>query len=144
MICIDASVAAKMLLEEELSDHATALYFAMVDDHATMVAPTLLLYELTNIVRKQMRGTRAISLNDANVLLEDFLALPIELHAPPGLHLIALDIAATHNLPASYDAHYLALAQLLDCEFWTSDLRLVNQVANSLPFVRWLGDFATA
>jgi predicted nucleic acid-binding protein len=144
MICIDASVAAKMLIEEEQSDRAIALYFAMLETQSPMVAPPLLLYELTNIVRKQMRGARAMSLSDAHVLLADFLDLPIEIHSPGGLHHLALDIASAYNLPASYDAHYLALAQLLDCEFWTSDLRLARKVSNQLPYVRWLGDFISS
>ena len=141
MICIDSSAAGKLLLEEELSDRASALYFAMVGAQSTIIAPPLLLYELTNIVRKQMRGERAMALGDANLLLADFLALPIEIQAPSSLHHLALRLAATNDLPSSYDAHYLALAQLLDCDFWTSDLRLVRQVAKRLPFVRWLGDF---
>ena len=40
-----------------------------------------------------------------------------------------------------YDAHYLALSQLLGREFWTADQRLLRQVQGALPFVRWLGDF---
>lgn len=38
-----------------------------------------------------------------------------------------------------HDAHYLALAQTLDCEFWTADERLYNAVRDQLPWVRWLG-----
>ena len=41
------------------------------------------------------------------------------------------DIAATYHLPATYDAHYLALAEHLGVELWTADTRLVNAL---LPF----------
>jgi predicted nucleic acid-binding protein len=142
MICIDSSVAAKLFLREEHSEHARALYFTTLRAESPIVAPSLLLFELTNIVRQQMRGQRALSLVEARQLLADFLALPIEIHAPAGLHQLALSIADAYDLPASYDAHYLALSQQLDCEFWTSDMRLLRKVGQYLPFVRWLGDFA--
>ena len=78
--------------------------------------------------------------------LDDFLALAreIELHAPPGLHQLALTLAADHDLPAAYDAHYLALSQLLGCEFWTDDQRLLQQVGDRLPYVRALAQFTSA
>ena len=49
-------------------------------------------------------------------------------------------LADALDLPATYDAHYLALAEHLGCELWTDDQRLIRHVATSLPFVRWIGD----
>ena len=48
-------------------------------------------------------------------------------------------LAARFNRPAAYDAHYLALAEMMNCEFWTADRRLFNVVKDELPWVRWLG-----
>jgi len=45
-------------------------------------------------------------------------------------------LADTHGLRAAYDAHYLALAQHLACDFWTDDQRLLRSLAGALPFVR--------
>jgi predicted nucleic acid-binding protein len=56
------------------------------------------------------------------------------------LHHQALVLADALGLSATYDAHYLALAEHLGCELWTDDERLIRQVTNSLPFVRWIGD----
>lgn len=36
----------------------------------------------------------------------------------------AFELVNQFNLPASYDAHYLALAQHLNCDFYTGDKRL--------------------
>ncbi len=72
--------------------------------------------------------------------LAAFLAFPIEFHNPAGLHHEALVLADALGLPATYDAHYLALAERVGCEVWTDDQRLLRQVATSLPFVRWIGD----
>jgi predicted nucleic acid-binding protein len=74
--------------------------------------------------------------------LADVLASNIQFHSPPGMHQLALTIADDHDLPAAYDAHYLALSDLLGCEFWTADVRLLRRVQGALPFVRWLGDYA--
>ena len=51
------------------------------------------------------------------------------------LHRQALKIAQRYNLPATYDAHYLALAERLGIEFWTADRRLFNAVQSSLSWV---------
>ncbi len=141
MICIDASVAVKIVLDEERSDLARSLYSSMVLTQEAIVAPPLLPIEVTNIMRQQMRRQKALSLIETSNLPEEFLALPITIHNPAELHLQALRLADAHGLAATYDAHYLALAELLGCELWTADQRLVRQVINHLPFVRWLGDY---
>lgn len=65
----------------------------------------------------------------------DALDLPLELCGEPDLQWRALDLANKFFLPAAYDAHYLALAQLLEGEFWTSGGRLARTVQSSLPWV---------
>ncbi len=140
MICADASVAIKWLLNEERSDRARALYSAALFTGEQFVAPSLLPLEVTNILRQRMRARDGISLTEAARQLEVFLALPIEFHNPVRLHHQALVLADALGLPATHDAHYLALAEHLSCELWTDDQRLLRQVGRSLPFVRWIGD----
>ncbi len=142
MICVDASVAVKWVLQEELSDQARALYRTQLRMREPIVAPSLLLYEVTNTVRQQIRKPEGMSLVAARRALADILASSIEFHSPPGMHQLALAIADDHNLPAAYDAHYLALSELLGCEFWTADGRLLRRIQRALPFARWLGDYA--
>ena len=140
MICADASVAVKWILDEDRSDRARALYSAAVQTSEPIVAPPLLPLEVTNILRQRMRTGDGLSLASAKQHLDDFLALAIEFHNPAGLHFQALVHADALGLPATYDAHYLALAEHLGCELWTDDQRLIRQVAASLSFVRWIGD----
>ena len=41
-----------------------------------------------------------------------------------------------YNLPATYDAHYLALAEWMEIDLWTADTKLVNSLK---PFkVKWV------
>lgn len=140
MICVDASVAVKWVLNEERSDRARALYQAALRVGESIVAPTLLPLEVTNILRQRMRAKDGLSLTEAVRQLGDFLDFRVELHNPVELHFQALVLADALGLPATYDAHYLALAEHLGCELWTDDLRLMRRVATSLPFVRWIGD----
>jgi predicted nucleic acid-binding protein len=141
MICLDASVAIKLILDEDGSNQAKALYRSMLLIRTPIVAPPLMPIEVTNIMRQQMRGPRGLSQAEATNLLEEFLALSFTIYNPLELHLQALILADTHALPATYDAHYLALAELMSCDFWTADQRLVQQVRSDLPFVRWLSEY---
>jgi len=61
--------------------------------------------------------------------------LPFHLYSDAELHGQALTMAARFNLPAAYDAHYLAVAEQVDAAFWTTDRRLANTVGDALPWV---------
>lgn len=66
--------------------------------------------------------------------------LPIEMFDDPDLHPRALEFAMHFNLPATYDAHYLALADQRGCEFWTNDRRLHAAVTPDLPWIHIADD----
>ena len=36
---------------------------------------------------------------------------------------------------------YIALAQIMETEFWTADKKLYNAVSNKLQFVKWIEDY---
>jgi predicted nucleic acid-binding protein len=56
----------------------------------------------------------------------------------------AMELAKYFGLPATYDAHYLALAESKDCELWTADERMWNSINGKLPWVRWISDYPTS
>ena len=45
------------------------------------------------------------------------------------------------KLRATYDAHYLALAESFDCELGTADERFYRAASPRVDNVRWLGEF---
>jgi predicted nucleic acid-binding protein len=141
MICLDASVAVKLVLDEDWSDQAQALYLATVDSGEPIIAPPLLPFEITNILRRRMRGPDRLSLDMVIELLGEFAQYPITIHNPEWLHRQALVLADAFDLPAAYDAHYLALAEHFNCPLWTDDRRLLRAVADRLPFVRPISDY---
>lgn len=140
MICVDASVAAKWIFTESYSDQARALLHAALEAGEHVIAPPLLPTEITNILRQRVRRGD-VTPDEAQERLAAFLALPIAVYAPDTLYGRALEIAEQYNLPAAYDAHYVALAELFNAILWTDDQRLLRELGGRLPFVRWIGDY---
>jgi predicted nucleic acid-binding protein len=62
------------------------------------------------------------------LMLSRILADPVDLVAPEGLADAAWDIAEQFGWAKTYDAHYVALARLLDCRLVTLDERLLRGV----------------
>jgi predicted nucleic acid-binding protein len=142
VIIVDASLAAKWLFpEEEHSDLALALLAATLQTGEPVLAPPLLPSEVANTIRQRMRR-EGVPLDQALALLEAFFALPLTLTAPSLLSRRALILAVEHDLPAVYDAHYVALAEILGCDLWTDDRRLLRLVGGKLALVRWIGAYA--
>ena len=71
------------------------------------------------------------------------LQTPFEFYEDDSLLLDAYEIAGRFNLPRSYDAQYLALAERLACDFWTADRTLVNSLQTGFSRAHWLGNFSS-
>lgn len=138
--CVDASICIKLLLPEHDSHLAVALWKQWASERALVLAPTLWTYEMTSIVRKlAYRGVLAPELEIRT--LEEVLRLPVRQIRPVGLHRRAWALAQQFNRPVAYDSHYLAVAEMAGCPFWTADERLYNAVRHELSWVHWLGAF---
>ena len=107
-------------------------------DNRHVAAPTSLLYELSNALCRYQRAGQ-MSREATLLALRSVLSLPLCLYRDVDLHARALDLVERYSLPAAYDAHYLALADWLEADFWTADQRLVRAVQDALPWVRALG-----
>jgi predicted nucleic acid-binding protein len=139
-VCVDASIAVKIVSPEELRPVAIQLWQSWLDQDREIVAPYLFEYEVTSaLLRKAVRG--ALSLDEARRALHAALGMKVTLLDPPGLSEQALELAVRFNRPAAYDAHYLALAEQLRCPFWTADERLCIAVRSDFPYIQWLGDY---
>ena len=143
MICVDSSVAAKWILPETHGDLALALVTDAASSGAAIIAPSLLPYEVANILRKRMLR-ESMPLAVADDLFAEFLDYAVDLTEASLLTRRALAIADRFGLPAVYDAHYLALAEQVGCNLWTDDQRLLRQVGGHLASVRWIGAYVPA
>ena len=51
----------------------------------------------------------------------------------------ALELASQLDQRDAYDSHYLALAEELDCDFWTADARFYRAAGSLVDRIRLLG-----
>lgn len=141
-VVVDASLAIKWVLNEPYADKALAIASKWATAGIKPVAPCLLLVEATNVLhRRAVLGH--ISASQAQQLLTGFLNMGIEVRESPQIHLRALELAQELQMPAVYDIHYLALADIMECDLWTADERFFNSVKERQPRVKWLGEFET-
>lgn len=136
-ICVDANLVVKLVALP--SDEVVRnLWNRWIAAGATLHAPLLLRYEVVNaLYRTSLANTRSV--DAARRALRASVSLPITLHTDEDLHLSAIEFATRFNLPATYDAHYLALAAKLGTEFWTADPRPANAVQSQLAWVQLAG-----
>ena len=142
LVCADANLALKLVLYEHDSALARALWENWKARQATVIAPTLWGYEVTSVIRNRAHRGRLAPEMEVEALATVH-QLPVQLMRPAGLHQRAWELARHFDLPAAYDAHYLALAEMVGCPFWTADERLFNVVRGSLDWVHRLGSYQT-
>ena len=135
-LCVDANLVIRLVADPK-DEVVQQLWEQWDAERRQLAAPTLLYNEVANaLYRYQKLGL--MSATSVRSALKAALAIPLSLHGDPSLHQRALDLAERFSLPAVYDAHYLALAEWLGGEFWTSDRRLVQMVQPALPWVNLL------
>ncbi len=138
-VVVDASIAIKWLIEEDYSGEADQLLTAWDRDKTRVAAPHLLPTEVANGLHQRVRRGH-FSLATAVQLEAAFLEKDIALVQSAHINLRAMRIASALAQNAVYDAHYLALAESLDCDLWTADQRFHRAVANGFPRVHWIGE----
>ena len=139
-VVVDASLAVKWLVEEDDSDKAHAILQSWVAQGIRRIAPYLMPFEVANALhRRVLHGE--LSVADSARMIARLLESSLELHQPPGLHVRALQLASQLNQSAAYDAHYLALAESVNCELWTADERFYRAASPEVEDLRWIGEF---
>ena len=136
---VDASIAIKWLVEEDHSREADQLLTAWDRDNTRVTAPHLLPTEVANGLYQRVRRGH-LSLATAVQLAAAFLEKDIALVQSVHIHLRAMRIASELAQNAAYDAHYLALAESLDCDLWTADRRFHQAATGSFPRVHLIGE----
>lgn len=134
-IVIDASVAVKWLVAEELSEFATRLL------GQELAAPALIEAEVTNVLWSKVRRGE-LSDSEAEACVATFQRAPVRILQMQQLLVPAFRLAVTLAHPV-YDCLYLALAWQLNAVLVTADRRFAMAARNhpgSRGTIAWLGD----
>ncbi len=135
---IDASVAVKWFLPELHSEKADALLNDFLHQGLNLLAPDLIVPEVTNTFWKRCTLTKEISLSEATESCTDFLRLPLTVERSAIIAERALNFAVQEHHRV-YDALYVMLALHRGCGLNTADEALVNKLSDKFPMIRWLG-----
>jgi predicted nucleic acid-binding protein len=114
MIVLDSSAALRASLSAAARD-ALAKH--------ELVAPPLLWSEVTSAIHEALwRGE--VDEARAEQMRVEFSRLGLRRRSPTGIHDVAWRIADDLGWAKTYDAEFLALAQILGCQVLTTDARL--------------------
>jgi predicted nucleic acid-binding protein len=130
---------AKWLFPEELHEQAMAVRRNWDLSTVELIAPDLMLIEVSNIIWKKQR-LGLITEEEGFNTVTNLLALSIPVVEPQCILPNAYSLAKFYDRTV-YDALYLALADLMQAQFITADLRLYNAVSSKLQFVQYLGSY---
>jgi predicted nucleic acid-binding protein len=141
VVVVDANIAIKWVLIETDSELARALLVEWKKKEMIVYVPTLLSYEVTNILYREVRAGRITTetAEDGINMIHHVVSPVYSRNAV--LNLRAMAMAKHFGLPATYDTHYLALAERKDCSFWTADARMWRVVKDQFDWVHWIGDY---
>jgi predicted nucleic acid-binding protein len=114
---------------------ALALRVAYLDGRIRVSVPTLLAYELTNVLRYK----DDLSTAQVEGAVQSLFEMGLEWAPPSSAVMRRSAVIARASGATVYDATFAALAENLDATFTTADRRLVRRLV-SWPFVRFLGD----
>ena len=129
-----------LLVWEPLATRARTLASSWKNTGIELVAPDFMPSKVASAFRKKIQEGFLTS-DSTKRLITRFYGLDIELRPSRPLHNRAIDLAVELNQRLAYDSHYLALAESLDCEFWTADRPFYRAAQGSYPRVRWIGNY---
>jgi predicted nucleic acid-binding protein len=132
----DTSVVIKWFRQGEiLADQALALRTAYLDGQVQISVPSLLAYELTNVLRYKDDLTTA----QVEEAIQSLFDMGMDWVPPSTVLMRRATVIARASEATVYDAAFVALAESLEATFVTADEELVRRLAG-WPFVHFLGD----
>ena len=136
---VDASVAAKWVLPEEDQSRALQLEERYQDEEIDLMAPSLLIAEVGNVLWKRVRR-RELPLPAASRCFQQLLKDSPILLDSVDVSLSALHLAIAHDQTV-YDCLYLAWALEQRCDLITADEHFFRAMRPAFPCVHLLKDF---
>jgi len=135
-VVLDTSVIIKWFRQREvLAGQALALREAYLDGQILVLVPSLLAYELANVLRYKRDLTTA-QVEDA---VQSLFDMGLE-WMPPSATMMRRAVTVAYKWGITvYDAAFVDLAESHSATFITADEQLARRL-DDLPFVRYPGD----
>jgi predicted nucleic acid-binding protein len=144
VVCLDAGVWVKTLVDEELSEQAANL-LAVAIANSRIVAPAFCWAEVGSVLRKKVRAEQITS-EEAIAAWDDFHGVDVMFLDTPAIRSRAWELAESLAQHTLYDLAYLACTELAlgtSRSFWTADDELLRALGDQRPeYVHHLRDAA--
>lgn len=136
ILVVDASIAVKWAFKEEYSEIAEKLLYSGIK----LVAPDLLLMEVSNTIWKKCRRNEIIS-SEIERILQSITSVFDEIRPSGSLFPRPLILSTLIDQPV-YDCVYLSMAELYQIKVLTADQRFFSRVRNSsfADIITWIED----
>ncbi len=124
-VVLDTSVIVRWFRQEEVAAQGALAYrAAYLNGEVSIVLPTLVLYELSNVLRYK----KDLTTDQVAGAIESLLDMDLD-WVDPNSSLIARAVRIARQCNTSvYDAICVALAQILSAPFVTADARLARRI----------------
>lgn len=141
VVVIDAGVGIFQVAGGPLSEQIDARWQGWINEAVSVCAPRMWLNETTSVLHKIFKQN-LVSEEQSREALEALLNLSIDFYeVDADACRQAFQWATRLDQHQAYDGFYLALAELLDASFWTTDQRLVNRARQlGIPWIFWAGE----
>jgi len=135
-VVLDTSVIIKWIRQGEvLADKALTLRTAYLEGHTLITVPTLVAYELANVLCYK----NDLTIEQVEDAVQSLFDMGLEWVSASAKLMRRAVITARKSDVTVYDATFVALAELQNATFITADQQLTDRL-EGLPFVRFLGD----
>lgn len=137
MICPDASIVIKLIVDEPGSEAASKLWMGWIKNREKIVAPYFLFYEVLSVLFRKFYHT-ILSEQELWKALANFKSLPLDYLFDYELAESTMKTAIMANQPTAYDCYYLSLAQARQAIYWTADKKFYKKIADKFADVHCL------
>ena len=130
---VDASVAIKWFVEEELRDRAVSFFDGVKKGKIKAVVPTLFFTEMSNICWKKSLK-KDLTYHQASEILKDIRQMPLKRYEDYELFDVAFGNALQFGITV-YDAMYVSLAEIYAVPLVTADDALIKACKGRFDFI---------
>lgn len=138
-LVFDTNIIVKLIIPEEDSDLARALYLESLNRSCELYFPDYYRIESAQALWVKV-NRKLITVEDAQTAFDKLLHFPITLHPTDQLLPQAFTLANQYSI-AVYDAIFVATVINLNCRGVTADEKLISKVESAFPQILRLKDW---